>query len=147
MLVKPIDAKELAIWNMKNCKAYALVIASISEEVSKHITSIDDAWSALKKFRELYDSHFELELIQLQLKLFNLQLQNDDPMALISKIRAIIHDIVAIGVTIDIALVALIKALYPTYSTHLESLQSSGQLKALTFDTFTTKIAKREKVF
>lgn len=39
------------------------------------------------------------------------------------------HDIDSTGVKIDIVLVALIKALYPTYSNYLESLQASGNLK------------------
>ena len=51
------------------------------------------------------------------------------------------------GVKIDIALAALIKALYPTYSNYLESLQASGNLKSLTFDTLADKIAEREKAF
>ena len=119
---KSTDAKELAIWNMKNSKAYALNASSVSEKVKCHIRSIDDAWNALKKLKDLFDSHSELELIQLQLKLFNLELKNDDPMALISKIRAIMHDIESTSVKIDIAFVVLIKALYPTYSNYLESL-------------------------
>lgn len=84
--VQPTDAKELEVWKMKNCQAYALIAASINEEVKRHISSLDDAWYALKKLRELYDSHSEFELIQLQLKLFNLTLKDNDPMMLFSKI-------------------------------------------------------------
>jgi len=62
----------------------------------------------------MYDSHSELELIQLQLKLFNLELKNNDPMALILDIREIMHDINTIGLNIDTIFVALIKVLYPT---------------------------------
>ena len=57
------------------------------------------------------------------------------------------YDIDSTGVKIDIALIALIKALYPTYSNYLESLQASGNLKSLTFDTLADKIAEREKAF
>jgi len=64
-------------------------------------------------------------------------------MALILEIRAIIFDIKAITITIDIALRTLIKALYPTYSTYLESLQASGQLGSLTFNTLSENITKR----
>lgn len=67
-------------------------------------------------------THFEVELIQLQLKLFNLELKNNDHMALISEIRKIMHDINCIRVKINIALVALIKTLYPTYSIYIEFL-------------------------
>ena len=109
---KLTDAKELTVWNMKNSKAYALTASLVSEEVNHHIRSIDDAWNALKKLKDLFESHSKLELVQLQLKLFNLKLKNDDPMALISEIRAIMHDIDSTGVKIDITLIALIKALY-----------------------------------
>lgn len=68
-------------------------------------------------------------------------------MKLISKIRAIEHEITSIGVKINIYLAALIKALYPKYSNYLESLQASGQLKALTFDFLAEKIAERKKAF
>lgn len=84
---KSIDSKELTVWNMKNSKAYALIASSVSEEVNRHISSIDDACNALKKLKDLFESHSELELIQLQLKLFNLELKNDDPMALIYELE------------------------------------------------------------
>jgi len=57
---------------MKNCKAYALIVTSITKEVNRHIYSIEDSWNGLKKLQELYESYSKLELIQLQLKLFNL---------------------------------------------------------------------------
>lgn len=77
----------------KDKKAYAFIFASVSENVSHHIISIKYSWSSLKKFRHLYDSHSKLELIQLLLKLFNLELKDNDPMSLASKIKAIMHDI------------------------------------------------------
>jgi hypothetical protein len=49
-------------------------------------------------------THSELELIQLMVKLFNLELKNDDPMALASEIKAIMHDIDATRVKIDLPL-------------------------------------------
>ena len=64
----------------------------------------------------MYDSHSELEIIQLLMKLFNLELKDNDPMKLASKIRAIFHDIDATGVKVDIQLTEFIKALYPTYT-------------------------------
>lgn len=42
-LTQPKYAKKLAIWNMKNYKAYALISISITEEVNRNISSIDDA--------------------------------------------------------------------------------------------------------
>lgn len=68
-------------------------------------------------------------------------------MALIYEIRAIMHDIDSTGVKIDIALIALIKALYSTYSNYLKSFQASSNLKSLTFDTLEEKVTKCEKAF
>jgi hypothetical protein len=79
--------------------------------------------------------------------LFNLELKNDDPMALALEIKAIMHDIEATRVKIDIPLTTFIKALYPTYSHYFESLQVSGQMKSITFDKLVEKVAKREKAF
>jgi hypothetical protein len=57
------------------------------------------------------------------------------------------HDIEATRVKIDIPLMTFIKALYPTYSHYLESLQASGQIKSITFDKLVEKVAEREKAF
>jgi hypothetical protein len=56
------------------------------------------------------------------LKLFNLELKNDDPMALASKITTIMHEIKSIRESIDLPLKTFINALYPKYSHYLESL-------------------------
>jgi len=58
--------------------------ATVSEEVSHHIASISYSYGALKRLNKLYDTQFELELMQLILNLFNLDLKNDDPMDLTS---------------------------------------------------------------
>ena len=60
------------------------------------------------------------------IKLFNLELKNDDPLYLASEVRSIMHDIKNTGVEVDIPIIAYVKALYPTYSNYLESLQGSG---------------------
>jgi hypothetical protein len=124
-----------------------VISVTVSEEVSHHIASINDSYSALKRLNDLYDTHSELELIQLMVKLFNLELKNDDPMDLASEIKAIMHDIEATGVKIDLPLTTFIKALYPTYSHYLESLQASGQMKSITFDKLVEKVAECEKAF
>jgi hypothetical protein len=95
----------------------------------------------------MYDSHSELKLIQLLMKLSNLDLKNDDPMILVFAIKNIMHDIDATGVKIDLPLRAFIKALYPTYSHYLESLQASGQMKSITLDTLVDKVVEHEKAF
>jgi hypothetical protein len=47
----------------KNQKAYVLIALTVSENVSHHIVSINDSYSALNKLKDLYDAHPELELI------------------------------------------------------------------------------------
>jgi hypothetical protein len=69
-----------------------VIYATISEEVSHNIASINDPYSILKRLNDLYDNHFELELKQLMVKLFNPELKNDDPMALALEIKAIMHE-------------------------------------------------------
>jgi len=139
--------KEFSIWTNKGNKYYALIFASISEEVIHHIISIKYSWSDFKKLKDLYDSHSELEIIQLLMNLFNLELKDNDPMALASKIKCIMHDIDAIGVNIYFSLMTFIKALYPTYSHYIESLQAIGQLKSLNLDSLVEKIVECEKDF
>ena len=144
---QPTLDKELAIWENKNNKAYALISASVSEEVSRHISSYSTAFEALQKLKELYDSHSALEVVQLMIKLFTLELKNNDPLALASEVKSIMHDIKNIKVELDIPLIAFLKARYPTYSNYLESLLANGNLKDITFDTLVKKSAEREKAF
>eukprot|EP00253_Pinus_taeda_P035447 PITA_35447 len=144
---KPTSDKELAIWEKKNNKAYALIAASVNKEVSFHISSYSTAFEALQKLKELYDSHSALEVVQLMIKLFTLELQNNYPLALAFEIKSIMHDIKSTKVELDISLIAFLKALYPTYSNYLESLQANGNLKDITFDSLVKKFAEREKAF
>ena len=51
--------------------------------------SYSAAFAALQKLKELYDSHFALEVVQLMIKLFTLELKNNDPLALASEIKSI----------------------------------------------------------
>ena len=133
--VQPTSDKELVIWENKNSKAYALIATSENEEVSCHILSFSTAIEALQKLKELYDSHSTLEVVQLMIKLFTLELQNNNPLALASEVKSIMHDIKSTKVELDIPLIAFLKALYPTYSNYLESLQANGNLKNITFDS------------
>ena len=138
--VPPTNAKELALWKSKEKKDYALIIASISEEVSRHLVSSKSVWEALKKLEDLYDSHSELEIIQLLMKLFNLELKDNDPMKIAYDIRVIFHDIDATGVKFDIQLTTFIEAIYPSYTHYLESLQASGQIKTMTLKNLLRKL-------
>ena len=79
--------------------------------------------------------------------LFTLELQNNDPLALASEVTFIMHDIKSTKVELDIPLIDFLKALYPTYSNYLESLQANGNLKDITFDSLVKKFVEREKAF
>lgn len=59
---KPTSRKDLVIWENRN-KAYALIATYINEEVIHHITHFIEAFGALRKLKELYDSHSELEVV------------------------------------------------------------------------------------
>ena len=63
------------------------------------------------------------------------------------KKKSIMHDIKSTKVELDIRLIAFLKALYPTYSNYLESLQVNGNLKDITFDSLAKKFVEREKAF
>jgi hypothetical protein len=83
----------------------------------------------------------------LKLNLFNLELKDNDPIDLSSKIKSIMHDIDVASVKIEIYLMNFIKVPYPTYSRCLELLQASFQLKSLNFDSLVEKIVECEKDF
>ena len=95
----------------------------------------------------MYDSHYEVEIIQLLMSLFNLELKGNDPIKLTFEIRDICHDIDPTGVKVGIQLTTFIKTLYPSYTHYLESVQASGQMKAMTFEKLVEKIAERDKAF
>jgi len=115
--------------------------------VSRHISSYSTTFEALQKLKELYDSHSSLEVVQLMIKLFTLQLQNNDPLALAYEVNSIMHDIKSTKVDLDIPLISFLKAVYPTYSNYLESLQTNENLKDIAFDSLVKKFAEREKAF
>jgi len=119
-----------------------LLLQCVSEEVSCHFVSINDSYSALNILNDLYEIHSELELMQPLVKLFNLELKNDDHMDSTSKIKFTIHNIDDIGLKIYLPLIAFIKALYPTYSHYLESLEASGKMKSISFDTLVENMRK-----
>jgi hypothetical protein len=90
----PTSNKECAIWNNKDMETHVMIFSIVSEEVRHDIVSINELYGSSNNLKDLYDSHEELELIQLLVNIFNLELNNDDPMALASKIKAIMHDII-----------------------------------------------------
>ena len=74
-------------------KTYPLIISTLIEEVIQHILSAKNSYGALKKLKYLYGSQSKLELIQLLLKLFNLELKDNDHMVVASNITSIMHEI------------------------------------------------------
>ena len=82
-----------------------MIATFLNEEASRHISPFSNDFEALNKLKELYDSHFELEVIQLMIKVFSLEFKSDDSLSLASKVRFIMHDIKVTGVEIDIHLV------------------------------------------
>jgi len=143
---KPNSYKEITIWENKHRNSHALIATSINKELNCHISPLSNSFEALQKLRELYESHFELEVFQLMIKLFKLELKNDDPLALQLELISIIHDIKIIGIEIDIPLIAYVKSLYPTYSNYRESLQVSGNLKKITFNSLEKKFFNRGRI-
>ena len=85
-----------------------MVSVSVNEEVSHHISPFSNALEALQKMKELYDSHSALEVVQLMIKLFSLELQNYDTLALASEVKSIMHDIKVTNVELDIPLIAFL---------------------------------------
>ena len=81
------------------------------------------------------------------MRLFNLEMEYNDPLKLVSKIKVINHEIESTGVKVDLQLIAFIKSLYLGYSHYWESLQAFGKLKDLDFDELVGKIVEREKDF
>lgn len=60
------------------------------------------------------------------INIFNLELNYDDPLALALEIIAILHDVESTRVKMEIPIIIFVKAIYPTYSHYLESLQDSS---------------------
>ena len=54
---KPNLDKEISILENTKCKTYALIAASVNEEVSHHIIPFSNSYEALRKLKELYDSY------------------------------------------------------------------------------------------
>ena len=64
-----------------------MIIAIVSEEVSQQILLAKSYFETLKTLKDLYDSHSEMEIIKLMLKLFSLEVKDNDPMLFASEIN------------------------------------------------------------
>ena len=88
-----------------------------------------------------------MEVIQLILKLFSLEVKDNDAMLVAYEIKEIMHKVQEYGMKPELPLASFVKSLYSTHSNYLESLQASDKFKDLTFDTLVEKIADKEKAF
>jgi hypothetical protein len=87
---KPTDATTLPKWEIKNAKELALIKYSVNDEMYVHIENITDAWSSLKYFKDLFDTHLESKKVDLQLKLLQQKLtEGGDVHEYISKLKNI----------------------------------------------------------
>ena len=56
---KPTDVSSLAKWEVKNVKALTLIRTLVNDEMYIHIENASDAWSALRTFKDLFDTQPE----------------------------------------------------------------------------------------
>lgn len=73
-LQHPHQIKSYPFGRIRTKKTYALIVASISEDVSRHIIPITNSYDALEKLKYLCELLSKLEVVQLMIKLFNLEL-------------------------------------------------------------------------
>jgi hypothetical protein len=59
---KPIDARELARWELKDEKALALLKSFVTDEMFVHIENAIDAWNAWKIFKNMFDTQPESKM-------------------------------------------------------------------------------------
>eukprot|EP00253_Pinus_taeda_P021465 PITA_21465 len=95
---KPTDAAALVKWEIKNAKALALIKSYVNDEIYVHIENATDAWSALKTFKDLFDTHPESKKVDLQLKLLQQKLtEGGDVLEYISRLKNIRQEIINVG--------------------------------------------------
>jgi hypothetical protein len=148
---KPTDAATLAKWEVKNAKALALIKSSVNDEMYVHIENTTDAWSALKVFKDLFDTQPESKKVDLQLKLLQQKLtEGGDVHEYISRLKNIKQEILNVGfqaVDDSFMTTILIVGLPSSYTHFLETLQVTGKLDKLTFDELSEMLSQHNKTF
>ena len=95
---KPIDAATLEKWEVKNAKALSLIKSSVNDEMYVHIENMTDVWSALKVFKDLFDTHPGSKKVDLQLNFLQQKLtEGDDVHEYISRLKNIKQEILNVG--------------------------------------------------
>eukprot|EP00253_Pinus_taeda_P034497 PITA_34497 len=148
---KPTDAAALGKWEVKNAKALALIKSSVNDEMYVHIENATDAWSALKNFKDLFDTQPESKKVDLQLKLLQQKLtKGGDVLECISRLKNIRQEIINDGFPAinDSFMVTIVIAGLPSSYTHfLETLQLTGKLEKLKFDELCEMLTQHDKTF
>jgi hypothetical protein len=116
-----------------------------------HIENTTDAWSALKVFKDLFDTQPESKKVDLQLKLLQQKLtEGDDVHEYISRLKNIKQEILNAGfqaVDDSFMTTILIVGLPSSYTHFLETLQVTGKLDKLTFDELSELLSQHHKTF
>eukprot|EP00253_Pinus_taeda_P014344 PITA_14344 len=116
-----------------------------------HIENATDAWSALKAFKDLFDTWPESKKVDLQLKLLQQKLtEGGDVLEYISRLKNIRHEIINAGFPAidDSFMVTIVIAGLPSSYTHfLGTLQLIGKLEKLKFDELCEILTQHDKTF
>lgn len=148
---KPTDADPMAKWEIKNAKALALIKSSVNDEMYVHIENATDAWTALKTFKDLFDTQPKSKKVDLQLKLLQQKLIEDgDILEYLSRLKNIKQEIINAGFPAidDSFMVTIVIAGLPSSYTHfLETLQVTGKLEKLKFDELCEMLSQHDKTF
>eukprot|EP00253_Pinus_taeda_P004274 PITA_04274 len=116
-----------------------------------HIENATNAWSALKTFKDLFDTQLESKKVDLQLKLLQQKLtEGGDVLEYISRLKNIRQEIINAGFPAidDSFMVTIVIAGLPSSYTHfLETLQVTGKLQKLKFDELCEMLTQHDKTF
>jgi hypothetical protein len=147
----PTYATTLAKWEVKNAKALALIKSSVNDEMYVHIENTTDAWSALKVFKDLFDTQPESKKVDLQLKFLQQKLiEGGDVHEYISRLKNIKKEILNVGFQAvdDSFMTTILIVGFPSSCTHfLETLQVTGKLYKLMFDELSEILSQHNKTF
>jgi len=116
-----------------------------------HIANATDAWSALRIFKDFFDTQPESKKFDLQLKLLQQKLtEGGDVLEYIFRLKNIKQEIINVGFQAvnDSFMVTILIFGLPSYYTHfLETLQLTGKLEKLKFDELYEMLTQHDKTF
>ena len=116
-----------------------------------HIENATDAWTALKTFKDLFDTQPESKKVDLQLKLLQQKLTEDgDILEYLSRLKNIKQEIINVGFPAidDSFMITIVIVGFPSSYMHfLETLQVTGKLEKLKFDELCEMLSQHDKTF